>query len=51
MTVIIKQTGENVDVYRSKMRDTFINSDDCNTEYVPIHKDWKKRPTIEVETV
>ena len=27
------KNGAIVDVYKSKLRDTYINSKDCNTEY------------------
>lgn len=33
MIIKIKSTGKEVKVYKSKYRDTYINSNDCTTEY------------------
>lgn len=33
MKVKIKKTGKVIEVYKSKERGTFINSNDCTTEY------------------
>lgn len=33
MIIKIKSTGKEVEVYKSKNRDTYINSADCKTEY------------------
>lgn len=35
MKATIKKTGKQIDVYKSKLRNTFINSEDCTTEYKP----------------
>ena len=32
---VVKSTGKNVNVYRSKLRDTWIDFEDCKTEYKP----------------
>lgn len=33
MKIKIKSTGQEVEVYESKNRDTYINADNCTTEY------------------
>jgi len=35
ITVILKATGKEIKVYRSSLRDKWINSNDLKTEYKP----------------
>lgn len=34
-TAKLKTTNDTIKVYKSKLRDTWINSKDCTTEYKP----------------
>ena len=51
MKVKIQKTGETVEVYKSKVRNTFINSDNCTTEYEPLNKNWQQESIPEVKTI
>lgn len=35
LNATVKETGKSIVVYRSKIRDTFIDYSDCKTEYKP----------------
>ena len=41
MKAILKRTGKSIDVYKSKLRNTYINSKDCTTEYQPTELNFK----------